>query len=95
VEVAGYELVSELYTSIQGRQLADLVPGRALAVDWFHVSRQPAAAVPEPIAAGAGRLATAGATVNTHVVQGDAFWSTVEIAVCEELVGLTAERLAH
>ncbi|MDP2326243.1 MAG: hydrolase 2, exosortase A system-associated [Gammaproteobacteria bacterium] len=94
IEVAGYELTAELYATIQSRQLADLMPDRPITVDWFHLARQPGATVPGPIAVAAGRLAARGAAVRTHSVQGDAFWSTAEIAVCEELVALTVAHLA-
>jgi len=93
VEIAGYELAPELYAAIHTRRLAELVPPAPPAVEWFHVSRQPASRLPDALASVAGKLAALGCAVQTHVVQGDAFWSTTEIAVCEELVALTAARL--
>jgi hypothetical protein len=95
VEIAGYELTPELYAAIRSRQLVDLVPDRPLVVDWFHLARQPAAQVPEAIAAAAARVAARGATVRAHAVQGDAFWSTVEIAVCDQLVAETVACLTR
>lgn len=95
VEIAGYELTPELYAAIGSRQLIDLVPGRPLRVDWFHLTRQPAEQVPDAIAAAAARLAARGPTVQTHAVQGDAFWATVEIAVCDDLVARTVACLTR
>lgn len=89
VEIAGYELTPELYAAIRSRQLVDLVPDRPLQVDWFHLARQPAEQVPEAMAAAAARVAARGAAVRTHAVQGDAFWSTVEISECDQLVAET------
>ena len=95
VEIAGYELTPELYAAIQDRQLASLMPGRPVRIDWFHLVRQAGATVPEAIAAAADTLAARGAAVETHALQGDAFWSTAEIAVCDALVAMTVARLEH
>jgi len=95
IEVAGYELTPGLYGALQDRRIASLLPDRPLRIDWFHVARQAGAPVPEAITAAAGGLASRGAAVQTHVLQGDAFWSTAEIAVCDALVALTVERLEH
>ena len=94
VEIAGYELTPELYAAIGSLKLIDLVPDRPLRVDWFHLARQPAEQVPDTIAAAAAQVSARGATVQTHAVQGDAFWSTVEIAVCDDLVARTVACLA-
>ncbi|MBL8201864.1 MAG: hydrolase 2, exosortase A system-associated [Chromatiales bacterium] len=94
VEVAGYDLTPELYGALNGRHLASLLPDRPLSIDWFHLVRQAGAPVPEAIGVAAGTLAARGAAVQTHAVQGDAFWSTAEIAVCDALVAMTVARLA-
>lgn len=95
LEIAGYELAPELYAELQGRQLVSLVPDRRIRIDWFHLVRQPDAPVPEAIAMAAGTLAARGAAVQTHAVQGDAFWSTTEIAVCDRLLAQTVACLSN
>ncbi len=94
LEIAGFELAPQLYAAVRDRQLASLLPTRPPPIDWFHLVRNPGAAVPEAIEAAAGRLRAAGAVTRTVAVQGDAFWSTTEIAVCDALVGLTVAALA-
>lgn len=94
VEIAGYELAPELYTALNRLDLARLMPERTMKVDWFHLVRQHHLPVPEAIARVAASLAVHGAMVRTHAVPGDAFWSTAEIAECEELLAVTVAQLA-
>ncbi|MEO8223793.1 MAG: hydrolase 2, exosortase A system-associated, partial [Gammaproteobacteria bacterium] len=89
LEVAGYELASELDAALRRRQLAALLPSFPLAIDWFHLVRQDGAEVPAAISAAAGRLKIPGGTSRVHAVRGDAFWATTEIAICADLVELT------
>jgi len=95
VEVAGYDLAPELCAALGGLSLVALAPPRPLGIEWFHLTRQSAPALPPPIAAAADRLAAGGARVTTTLVTADAFWSTTEIAVSTELVDRTVARLAH
>lgn len=95
LEIAGYDLTPELYAGLHSRQLASLVPDRGIRIDWFHMVRQPDAAVPEAILAAAGTLAARGAAVATHGVYGDPFWSTAEIAVCDQLLDRTVACLVN
>ncbi|MEO8443857.1 MAG: hydrolase 2, exosortase A system-associated [Gammaproteobacteria bacterium] len=89
LEVAGYELPSELYSAVRRRQLAELLPPSPLVIDWFHLVRQDGVQLPVAIGAAAERLRVPGGTSRTHTVRGDAFWATAEIASCVELVELT------
>jgi exosortase A-associated hydrolase 2 len=90
IEVGGYEVVPAL---AEGMEALSLPPAGALAipVDWFEVTPH-AQAEPTPAAARlAAEWRAAGTDVELHGVQGEAFWSTVEITDCLPLVQRTTE----
>lgn len=95
LEIAGYTLSPALYRSVSGLELAQCLPARPLTIDWFHLVRGPETAVPAAITMAAQRLGTSGTSIRLRAARGDAFWATTEIAVCEELIGLTAAGLSN
>lgn len=88
VEVAGYEITPALQREIDSVKITGTMAHGA-ALEWFEVV-QPSA---EELSAGSRRtidtLRDAGASLRTHRVEGDPFWSTVEIVDCPALIEST------
>ena len=90
LEVAGYELSAELYSSIEALRFDDLIAGLDLPVHWFDII--PHADRPIPVASqkAVEQLATH-TLVTSRTVAGEPFWSTPEITVVPELLEHTAD----
>jgi exosortase A-associated hydrolase 2 len=74
LEVAGYQLADELVSAVDGLRLIDFLRVSKIHTLWIEVSQ---AAQLSPAAT--RLLETLGThSVETHAVQGDAFWSTLE-----------------
>ena len=88
VEIAGYELAPQLAAALDPLDPSVLAP-RGCRIDWFEVT--PAAGRPMPPAA--SRIAAIwqaqGIDLGVHVVHGEPFWSTPEIAECPALLDAT------
>jgi exosortase A-associated hydrolase 2 len=89
LEIAGYELHPDLAGAIDQLKLEALTPA-AKRVTWLEV----AADQTLPLRPASKRVLDAwrarGLGVSAAQAVGEPFWSTIEIAVCEELVELTA-----
>jgi hypothetical protein len=93
LEIAGYELAPELALAIERLQIVELVPPAA-PVHWFEVATEAGRALSPAACAVETAWVTRGAEVNTHVIVGEPFWSTIEIAECPELVAETTRMIA-
>lgn len=93
--IAGYDLHPRLAAEIDALRLADLLP----AVERVHCLE--VSATTEPKLSPACQRAmdawtTKGLDVRAAAVQGESFWSTIEIAECEALLAATERSLkAH
>jgi exosortase A-associated hydrolase 2 len=88
VEIAGYELAPQLAAAIDPLDASVLAP-RGCRIDWFEVL--PAAGRPLPPAS--SRIAAIWQAqridFGVHLVQGEPFWTTPEIAECAALLDAT------
>lgn len=89
LEIAGYELAPELAAAIEALEAPLLAP-RGCPVDWFEITAAP----DRPMPPGAARIATnwrdQGVNVAVHLVPGQQFWATQEIAEVPALLDATA-----
>jgi exosortase A-associated hydrolase 2 len=94
VEIAGYEI-----TPAFARELDELrMPAAEVAgmpADWFEISATDGVAPPPASARLLAEWRTAGGSVTYHHVVGEAFWSTVEITDCPQLVQRTTEAVTE
>lgn len=93
LEIAGYDLAPGLAVAIDGLKLAALAPLGA-PVHWFEV----VAEADRPLSAASRRVAdawiAAGLALDTHVIAGEPFWNTIEIAESPALLAETTRVLA-
>lgn len=93
IEVAGYRLGAGLLEDVGQRNLLQLLSGcAAKKLSWFEVGPhpQPGPAVQRALAQIPGDF-----SVNSQVVSGEPFWSTVEIGVAPQLITATTEVLSR
>jgi exosortase A-associated hydrolase 2 len=92
LEIAGYDLHSELAAALERFRLEDLTPA-VKQVDWIDV----VADVAQPLRPAARKVLDAwrvgGVRTNTAQVAGEPFWSTIEITECEPLLELTCSAM--
>lgn len=93
LEIAGYELAPELALAIERLQLVELVPP-ATPVHWFEVATEAGRTLSPAARAVETAWVARGVEVSTHVIVGEPFWSTIEIAECPELVAATTRVIA-
>lgn len=92
VEVAGYWLGASLASGLEAARLAPAGP--AGRIEWLELSSREDAEL-SPVSAQALQTWTdAGWAARPRIVQGPAFWATVEIEVAPALVAATLEALA-
>ncbi len=92
VEVAGYTLSAAL---AQGLEAADLAPpAQAGRLVWFELSMRPDATLAPASLKWLGQWQAAAHATTTQVVQGPAFWQTVEIEEAPALLEATLAALA-
>jgi len=92
LEIAGYDLHPDLAKAIERVQFAALVPA-VTRIDWLEVGAEASSSVRPASQRVVERWKAAGLDVRTATVAGEPFWSTIEIAVCEPLLGATTEAL--
>lgn len=93
LEVAGYELSHHLIASIEALHLSSLIPPPTVPVDWFEVVPKPERPL-TPVSRQILKVwQSTGVFISTHLVTGDAFWATQEIALAPELIQRTSEIL--
>ncbi len=91
LEVAGYELSSNLAKSIDGLTMQDLVPKNIPSVIWFEVSSSsdnPLSLVGRKIV---GVWQQEGVNVDASVVEGEPFWMTQETSMAPALIQSTKD----
>jgi exosortase A-associated hydrolase 2 len=88
VEIAGYDLAPQLAAAIEPLDASVLAP-RGCRIDWFEVT----AAAGRPLPPASSRIAAIWQAqridFGVHLVQGEAFWTTPEIAECPALLEAT------
>lgn len=89
LEVAGYDLTPTLAGQIDSLRLANVLP-KTHSVEWFEVAATPDAIIAAGSRAVIEKWRECGIDVREHVVCGDAFWSTVEITDCPQLIDATS-----
>ncbi len=91
VEIAGYRISAQL---LQALEKATLQPDpRGSRALWFDLSTQPDAP-PSPVAAKTIQAwNAAGHAIDARMVQGPAFWQTVEIEEAPELIRTTTQAM--
>lgn len=96
VEIAGYMLSSGLASGLE--QAALLPPGRgdtAPLVEWFELSTREDASLSPISAKTVDAWAQAGCHINSHLVNGPAFWQTTEVEDAPLLFDATAAALGR
>ncbi len=95
LEIAGYALAPGLLSAMDAADLSTVDPAALPPVDWIELA--PAAGRTLSPAA-RGRIEAwreGGAEVTEHLLVGDSFWATQEIASVPALVDLTCRRLTE
>lgn len=89
VEIAGYELAPQLAAAIDPLDASVLAP-RGCRIDWFEVT--PAAGRPLPPASSRVTAIWQAQRIDfgVHLVHGEQFWTTPEIAECPALLDATS-----
>jgi len=94
LEIAGFDLASELAFSIDRLKLADLAPHNAPA-HWFEVVSEASGSLSPASRRVADAWIASGVELNTRAIAGEPFWNTVEIAECPELLAETTRVVAE
>lgn len=89
VEVAGYELSSELAQALDGLRLDTLSLASDMKVDWLDVGTEPSDRLSPAGERVAETWRKAGIRLSTATVSGDPFWTLQEIALAPELLTAT------
>ena len=92
LEIAGYDLHPDLATAIDGLKLDALVPS-VRRVDWLEVVADPALSLRPPARRVLDAWQARGIDAKAAQAPGEPFWTTVEIAVCEDLLALTTQTM--
>ena len=94
VEIGGYRLSPSLAAGLEQAELA--LPPSLVRAEWFELSTRPDAGL-SPAAQtrlAAWRSSAKEARLNARVVCGPAFWQTVEISECPQLIRASLDALA-
>ncbi len=84
VEIAGYQLSSDLAAGLEKAELA--LPERSNRIEWFELSGKPDGALSPSASLKIEKWKSAGSKVRGTPVYGPAFWQTAEIAECPALI---------
>ena len=96
VEIAGYMLAPGLANGLEQAALTPPVTnGSAPHVEWFELSTREDASLSPVSAKTVDAWEQAGCTVNSHLVNGPAFWQTTEIEDAPLLVEATTAALGR
>ena len=93
LEIAGYELHPDLAAAMESRKLESVVPC-AKRIDWIEVVADRALSLRPASAKVLDAWRRQGIDTDAGQVVGEPFWSTIEIAVCEELLATTSAKMA-
>jgi exosortase A-associated hydrolase 2 len=88
VEIAGYELAPQLAAALDPLDSSVLAP-RGCRIDWFEVTPAPGRPMPPAASRIAAIWQAQGIDFGVHLVHGEPFWSTPEIAECPALLDAT------
>ena len=95
VEIAGYQIAPALATGLEHATLSPPVEHtQAHYVQWFELSTRQDATLSPASGQTVARWQQAGYTVDTHIVNGPAFWQTTEIEDATALIDSTTLSLA-
>jgi exosortase A-associated hydrolase 2 len=93
LEIAGYELPTDLANAIDGLRAAELAIGKS-TIHWFEIISEPG----RPMTAAGTKITEKWKQMNVdlhiHLVPCQPFWATQEISECPELVSATANVFA-
>jgi exosortase A-associated hydrolase 2 len=89
LEIAGYELAPQLAAAIDALDATVLAP-RGCRIDWFEVTPAAGRALPPAAARIAAAWRGQGIDFGLHLVHGEQFWTTPEIAECPALLDATS-----
>ena len=92
LEIAGYDIASELAQAIDRMKLAELTP-REAPVYWFEVVPEAGRTPPPASSRVVDAWRARGARVDVHTVVGEPFWNTIEVAECSHLLDATVDAL--
>jgi exosortase A-associated hydrolase 2 len=92
LDIAGYTLTPALAAAIE-RTTADAMAPPACPVHWLDLAPQAGRGLAPARAATASRWSQAGWALQTHLLQGPAFWASQEIAEAPALLDATAALL--
>lgn len=90
VEVAGYLLAPEMAAAIESWSFAAVNCPRTVAVHWYEISSNASRPLSPATVRSVEALEGAGLRVEAHVVKGEPFWSTIEVAVVPDLLDATS-----
>ncbi|MGH8179157.1 MAG: hydrolase 2, exosortase A system-associated [Steroidobacter sp.] len=93
VEVAGYEVAGRLAEQLDRVHLPTVMSANLGAVQWIEVVRSADAAPPTPSLNAIEQARANGVTVGLQALEGEPFWSSVEIVRNPALVAETARTL--
>jgi exosortase A-associated hydrolase 2 len=93
LEVAGYELSADLAAGLGQLTLPSSLPKTLGHVDWIEIARGENSAPPSGAASLVDRFRSAGNSIEVHMVQGEPFWSAVEVLRNPILIDTTARCL--
>lgn len=88
VEIAGYELAPALAAALEGID-ASVLARRGCRIDWFEVTAAPGRPLPPAANRVVSTWKAQGIDLGVHLVPGEAFWTTPEIAECAALLDAT------
>lgn len=93
VEVAGYQLSSQLAAQLEGLSAPALLPQQFGSVAWLEVVRESAAVSPQSTQL-IERTRAAGMDVTLNTLPGEPFWAATEIVRNRRLTAMTVDAFA-
>lgn len=93
LEVAGYELASDLAAAIDSLKASKLVIKKS-TIHWFEIVAEPGRSMTPAGAKVLEEWKRSGVDPHVHLVPCPPFWATQEISECPELISATAAALA-
>ncbi|MEO8004036.1 MAG: hydrolase 2, exosortase A system-associated [Betaproteobacteria bacterium] len=94
LEIAGYDLHPRLAADIDALKLADLMPD-VKRVHWMEVAATAEAALAPASRALLDGWQSRGMDIRATAVNGEPFWSTIEVTECEALLAATEDSLVR
>jgi exosortase A-associated hydrolase 2 len=95
IEVGGYEIAPELVWAIDALRLEPMADRGSPPIDWFDLCAEPGGDLSPASRRVIEIWQSKRVRINSRAVTGPAFWSSAEIAVAPELIGITADIFAR